>query len=280
MKNFLTILLCVLLLGSLASDIGYIWIKKNKDNHPTIVSTTISTLKDTDVKTYVFDLNYFANQNNFGAEMFEIKITCYTGVDRTNIYSYGIQVVNPSAMAFERELHHYKTNFLYNENYFRAKLDMSGCQVTYFNSDDKFSYNATTALNENDNPYVIDVDGELVAFKFDKVTEIDRENAIFWAYINNMESDFNYFLYKMYTSMSTLTEGEGVYDNLLVGLNDVFSIYNYNKTTGHFDILSTMGYTAEYMGVRIKYHERGATINEDSMFNKLGSAQKGGVIYG
>ena len=122
---------------------------------------------------------------------------------------------------------------------------------------------------------------KMYAFDFNKAYMHSQNTAFFGLdqrkyYVSN----FDYFIYKLYNSMSTLSQGEGVYTNLNIGLNDVFNIYQYNNSTGKFDILTELGYTAEYMGVKITYVERGARMHSDSMFNQIGKTQQGGVIYG
>lgn len=281
-KGFLVALVIVLCVGALASDIFAIWIHLNGDKHKPIVTTNMSQL-DTDVKNYIFELKYFENQDKLGKEMFEIKLTAYTGINKNKVYSYGIQILNPSNMNISKEYVSFKVNLpqWYDDEYYEYSVDYSGTQVTYFNSDETVSYTATTALNANNYPYVIDIDSTLYAIDFNKqVLEDTTYNAVGYAYNKYVTSDFNYFVYKMYSAMSTLTTGEGVYSNLNINLNDVFNIYEYNVLTGKFDKLSTFGYSAEFMGVKITYVERGAKIHTDSMFNQIGKTQKGGVIYG
>lgn len=243
----------------------------------------MSTL-NTEVKQYIFDLTYYANQDKAGVEMFEIKLNCYTGINKNKVYSYGVQLINPKSMTSEYYQYKKEDKLFewHNNEYYAYAVDMSKCQVTYFNSDDKVSYNATSSLNENKYPYVIDIEDKLYAFKFDKLSYNGYVQSVFGHKTHYYyKSSFEYFVFKMYSSMSNLSGNEGIYENLNVSLNDVFQLYEYNEATKKFDILNEeFGYNAEYMGVKIKYVKRGATMHEDSMFNKIGAAQKGGVIYG
>jgi len=268
-----------LIVGALASDIGYVLIRKNGQNHPVINTVNISTL-DTDVKKYIFNFNYFANSNGSGVEMFEVKINAYTGVNKDKVYSYGFQVLNPANMKTEFKKYKEVKFLMTKETYWTTTNDYSECEVTYFNSDDQFSYNATNALNENDTPYVIDVGGKTYAFKFDKITKPTYDYSGGLLSVNYIKASFDLFVTKMY-AVSTVSDGEGIYDSLNVGLNDVFNLYEYNEITKKFDKLEEkFGYSAEYMGVYLTYHNRGATVHEDSIFNKIGQSKKGGVIYG
>lgn len=285
MRKFFTGLIIVLVLVSLAGDFGYYWIKKNAYKHPTVQTTNFSTLKDTNVKTYIFEMTYYANSDNSGVEMFEIKLNCYTGINKNKIHSYGVQLVNPKNI--KNTFNVVKTEGVGfiglggTNQYWKYNYDYSNCELTYFNSDDATSYNATVALNERKTPYIVDIGGQLYAFTFNAKSfmRLDR-SWISWKYYQYLQSDFDYFLNTMYSSMSNITTGTGVYENLNINVDNVFVIYSYNETTKKFDIQTELGYSAEYMGVRIKYVERGARVHEDSMFNKIGSSTKGGVIYG
>lgn len=281
MKKFLIFLAVI----AIFCDVFAVWIQINGHKHPTMNTTNMSTL-GTEVEQYIFEMKYFENSDNSGAEMFELKISAYTGINKNKVYSYGVQLVNPKDITFTFERTNIDFNILswhYIEDW-KYVIDFGDTQITYFNTDssgDTASYVATVALNENNNPYVIDIDKKTYAFDFNKRYLHTSNKDFFGMYdARYYVSNFEYFLYKMYNSMSTITQGQGVYDNLNVGLNDVFNIYEYNNTTGKFDILTELGYTAEFMGVKITYIERGARMHSDSMFGQIGSTQQGGVIYG
>lgn len=221
--------------------------------------------------------------------MFEINLTAYTGIEKEKTYKYGVQITNPKNMTNKLEYYGNGFNLPQWSYYINAThvIDFTNCNVTYFNSDTEVasntdvSYIATTTLNANNIPYVIDIEEQTYAFDFNKnylgKTHVDALGVTNHYYY---QSNFEYFVFKLYSSMSTLSEGQKVYDNLNVQLNDVFNIYEHNSLTGKFDKLTTFGYSAEYIGLKITYVERGARIHEDSMFNRIGDSQKGGVIYG
>lgn len=265
---------------SITSDIGYFWILKNQDKHFTLNTTSMSTL-ETDVETYIFDFKYFKNEDNSGAEMFELKMNCYTGINKDKVYSYGVQLVNPQMkLSYKQESDTPHPFSWYSDIVSNYVVSYGDTQVNYFNSNDYVSYIATTQLNINNNPYVIDIEDKTYAFDFNK-NYLLRTYTGFTGWKNNYyyKSNFNYFIYKMYKSMSNITSGEGVYKNLNVGINDVFNIYDYNELTGKFDKLTSLGYSSEFMGIKIEIINRGAKVHEDSMFNMIGNS-KGGVIYG
>lgn len=282
MKKIFTFLIVLLVLVSVAGDAGYFWIKYNAEKHPSIQTTNISTLENSEVKTYVFEMAYYANSDNSGVELFELKLNCYTGVNRDKKYSYGVQILNPNKITSTYNVETSASPGLgVTNNCWRYNYDYSNCELTYYNSDDFVSYIATSALNERETPYIIDIDGEMYAFTFDAKSFLYEDYSwLGWKFNNYLLSDFNYFLNLMYNSMSTLTTGDGVYENLNINLENVFVIYSYNEMTKKFDIQTEFGYSSEYMGVKMKYVERGARVHEDSMFNKLGSYSNGGVIYG
>lgn len=287
MKKIFTFLIVLLVLVSIAGDAGYFWIKYNAEKHPSIQTTNISTLENAKVKTYIFEMAYYANSDNSGVEMFELKLNCYTGVNKDKVYSYGVQILNPNKITSTfNVVPDLSTGVGFaglggTNNYWKYNYDYSNCELTYYNSDDFVSYKATSALNEHETPYIIDIDGDMYAFTFDAQSFMYHDRSwTSWNYYNYLISDFDYFLNLMYNSMSTLTTGDGVYENLNINLENVFVIYSYNDLTKKFDIQTDFGYSSEYMGVKMKYVNRGARIHEDSMFNKLGSYEKGGVIYG
>lgn len=268
-------------MGAVVSIVFAIWVTFNAQDHYSVTTTNMSTL-DTKVKQYIFELKYHENSDKSGVEMFEIKITAYTGVNKDKVHSYGIQLINPDITndTVRTGTGGFNIWEWKNDLEFTHKVNFNETKIAYFNSDNNVSYGATTALNTNNTPYIIDIDGELYAFDFNKRYLVDT-NTDFFALKQNKyyNSSFEYFVFKMYNGMSTLTNGEGIYDNLNVNLNDVFNIYSYNETTKKFDALSDLGYNAEYMGVRITYVERGARIHSDSLFGQVGNQQIGGVIY-
>ena len=281
MKKFLIFLAVV----AIFCDVFAVWIQINGHKHPTLNTTNMSTL-DTEVEQYIFEMQYFENSDKSGIEMFELKISAYTGINKNKVYSYGVQLVSPKDITYTFKQIDDDFNILgwRNFDYLTYVFDFGDTQITYFNTDsngDTASYAATVALNENNNPYVIDIDSKMYAFDFNKAYLYSQDKSFFGLdqrkyYVSN----FEYFLYKMYNSMSNISQGQGVYDNLNVGLNDVFNIYEYNDATGKFDILTELGYSAEFMGVKITYIERGARMHSDSMFGQIGKIQQGGVIYG
>lgn len=282
LKKILFIICAIFCTVSIVADIGFIWIHFNGKKSAAMVTTNISQLS-TESKNHVFELKYFENSDGSGAEMFEIKLTAFTGINMNKTYCYGIQIINPKFMACNLEhpgnsFHIWSGSYNINAKYV---VDFSESEVAFFNADDNVAYKATTALNTNNYPYVIDIDGVPYAFDFNKNYLAETFND--WLGIANnyyYESNFEYFVFKLFSSMSKLTTGEGVYSNLNVGLNDVFNIYEYNQLTGKFDKLTTLGYSAEYIGIKLTYIERGARVHSDSMFNHIGDSQTGGVIYG
>lgn len=264
---------------SIVADIALIYLHYNKSEP--IITTNISQLS-ADVKNYVFEIKYFENADDSGIEMYEIKLSAYTGINKNKVYGYGIQVLNPLNMTNTVEYSTPSLN-IWTQNYDingTHVINFNNAEVSYFNSDNNVSYDATTSLNVNNYPYVIDIDKETYAFDFNK-RFCERTEYDWLGFANNyyFNSNFEYFVFKTYKSMSTLSQGEGVYENLNVNLNDVFNIYEFNTLTGKFDKLSTVSYSAEYIGVKITYVKRGARIHSDSMFNKIGSGSIGGVIY-
>lgn len=230
---------------------------------------------------FVFEFKYFANADGSGLEMFEVLVTTYTGIDMQTTYGYGLQLINPSEMQLMRIKTETDEPFLgwSTKNYYKYNVMYNDAEQYYFNTHDFASYGATTALNKNNIPYVIDINGEPYAFTFNKETLVSEYNGAFnWHFENYDRSNFDYFTYKMYDSISKITTGDGVYENLMAKLTDVFEFYEYNKSTGKFDKLSDIAYNTSFIGIKTTYISRGAKIHEDSMFNQLREYNKG-VTY-
>lgn len=294
----------MLVVIALGLDVGYFIIKKKMDD--TYIETVLhmNQLSQADnsddiENPFVFEFNYFANEDDSGASLFEVKLTAYTGINMNRTYSYGFQIVNPDT--FTLKTYTYDTVDLALSWYtgtYKTYSVIAGAEGTesildkykdkpqfvinddsefyYFNTYDNVSYSATTALNTNNIPYVIDIAGEPYAFTFNKVNLVSEStNPFGWKYETYYASNFAYFVYQMYNSITGITDGDGVYTNLVLRLTDVFEFYEYNEATGKFDKLSDIGFNSNYMGVKVNYHTRGAKVHEDSMFNQLGNYSKG-----
>lgn len=284
-------MLALLVIIALGLDVGYFIVKKKMDD--TYVETVLhmNQLSQIDNSSeienpFVFEFNYYANKDDSGASLFEVKLTAYTGINMNKTYSYGLQIVNPDAFTLKTYTYDVVNPAFgwytrtYNTYSIIAGDDiLDNSEYYYFNTYDNVSYTASTALNNNNIPYVIDIDGKPYAFTFDKVNLVSEStNPFGWKYETYYKSNFAYFVYQMYNSITGITDGDGVYTNLVLRLTDVFEFYDYNDTTGKFDKLSNIGFNSNYMGVKVNYHSRGAKVHEDSMFNQLGNYSKG-VIY-
>lgn len=84
-----------LAIAFIAVDIWWIFVQIYGDD-----KTVFDTMKagqieliDGSEKKYIFEVNYFSNDNNNGLEMFEIKINYFMDEDRESFYSQGLQFV-------------------------------------------------------------------------------------------------------------------------------------------------------------------------------------------
>lgn len=290
MKKTIDIILIILCFLSVCSYFYADWIRGNKQYHfayhtyfwgqNDAPDSSVEVDPDTN---FTFVVNYYANEDNSGIEMFEIKLNYFTDYQFQDVYSLGIQILNPSnSMKFG--LRKDKTDDQFFGDYhvyysYDVKLDKK--QVSYFNTDDGVSFDSTETFNSREIPYIIKIDGKPYAFDFNKMLTIEKTNQFLWrSMYDHYSSTFGYFLYRVFDSTTEITDGEGIYEYLTLELNDVFNIYEYNQITGKFDILTTYGYDVNYISFKINYHKRGAMTHEDSLFNKITGQGNGGVIWG
>lgn len=236
---------------------------------------TLSQLPETEEPpTYVFQFNYYANEDNTGVEMLEILINAYTGINMSNCYGYGVQIINPKDIVLETTCETI-TN-IWTTDYLRSVYIKEGGEFHYYNSYDGVSYGASTALNENNIPYVVDVGGVPYAFSFACKTLVNIDTGFAgWRCCNYSVATFDYFVSKTYNSISRFTGSDGIYDNLVFELTDVFLFYQYSSFTGKFSEISDLVYSPSFMGSKLTYHTRGAKVHEDSLFGRLSEYKKG-----
>lgn len=288
MKKFLQGSIIVLLVITVLSYFGVQWIEDHHEEHFAYLTNywgnnnapddSINADADTD---FTFVINYYANEDNSGAEMFELKVNYYTDYLFQDIYSLGVQVINPNEMdlTIKREG---EDNPVFGDYhaYYKYDVNYSDTSRTYFQTDDGVSFKAQTTFNEKEEPYIIKIDDKPYAFDFNKEFEAEKYSQFLWrGSYRHYSSSFSYFLYKVYDATSHIVDGDGVYKNLKLELADVFNFYEYNPVTGKFDIQSTFGYDVNYVSFKINYHSRGAKVHEDSLFNQIGSETPGGVIW-
>lgn len=275
---------------SVASYFASEWIKKNWDKHFTYTTNFWGQTEAPDESVeadpdtaFTFVVNYYANKDGSGAELYELKLNYYTDYLLQDVYSLGLQIVNPGELKLGITQYHSEDNpFGDYHAYYKYYLNYGSAEVAYFNTDDGYSFDSVTTFNERNVPYIIKIDDKPFAFDFDKTISTEKIGQFLWrGSYRHYTSNFDYFLYRIYDSTTHLTAGEGIYKNLTLELTDVFNIYEYNSATGKFDILSSeFGYDVEYISFKINYYERGALRHEDSLFNQIGKETAGGVIWG
>lgn len=287
MKKFIEVIMCILVVLAIAVDIQYFAIQSKKDStyieRVMHMNQLTQAPKDDEESQapFIFEFRYHANADGKGLEMFECLVTTFTGIDRQATYGYGVQIINPSEMKLLRFEVDSDDPFLgwSTTTYYKYHVMYNNAETYYYNTHDFVSYGATTALNKNNIPYVIEIENKPYAFTFNKQTlESEYNGFANWHFANYNRSNFDYFAYKMYDAISKITTGDGVYENLMAKLTDVFEFYEYNEATGKFDKLSDVAYNTSFIGIKTTYISRGAKVLEDSMFNQIREYNKG-VIY-
>ena len=290
MKKTFNIILIVLCVISVACYFFADWIKNNYQDHFTYQTNFFgqntkapdSSIEADADTAFTFVVNYYANEDGSGIEMYELRLNYYTDYKFQDVYSLGVQILNPNNMKFNANLDKIDNPLIGDSNlYFSYTVDFKETEVSYYNTDDGVSFDATETFNSRNVPYIINIEDKPYAFNFNKEnTELKSTNWYGKKTYENFTSNFDYFLYKIYDSTTHITDGDGIYKNLKLELNDVFNLYEYNSTTGKFDILNTMfGYDVDYVSFKVNYHKRGAMTHSDSMFKQIGDYANGGVIW-
>lgn len=266
----------------IAFDIGYVWIHFNGDKHKAYQTTYVTNLDNLPERPFVFEFEYHP-ADELGEEMLEMKMTAYTDYLMQDSYCYGVQILKPSKMILKEKyikpdikVIQWKSTLEYE-----YVLNLNGASIKYFNSDDFISYKATTSLNENNTPYLISMGDKVYAMEFNRRTYNSTNYGMLW-YKKDIyyTSSFEYFIYKMYDSISNITTGPGIYEHLDFQLNDVFQYYSFNSLTGKFDQFSDMTFNSDFIGIKVTINNRSARIHEDSLFGQIGDIAKGGIIFG
>ena len=231
---------------------------------------------------FTFVVNYYANKDNSGAELYEIKLNYYTDYKLQDVYSLGLQIVNPN-IKFYMKCDNLTGVSIFpwveQHGYYSYDVEFNAKDKNYYATDDGKSFETTTTFNSRNVPYIIKIGDKPYAFDFNKkTTEVVYTNGVGTNSYAHYASDFDYFLYKIYKSTTKLTGGDGVYENLKLELTDVFNVYEYNEKSGKFDKLSTFGYDVEYISFKVNYFETGAKRHEHSLFNQIGE-KTGGVVW-
>lgn len=293
MKKFFNGLVIVLVIISILSYFGAGWIRENWSEHYAIKTfhfgyndvTGDEFEEDNDVQ-FTFTINYYANKDNTGVEMYELKVSYFKDINLNEVYSLGVQVINPKELTYRFSEYDEKVKGPFGwigvgdyHTYYNYELIYNDAEVTYFNSDDGLSYVSTNTLEDREEPYIIKIEDKAYAFDFEKEALMSTFHGITTGY-NYFTSSFAYFFYKVYVSSTNITKGTGKYENLTLEINDVFNFYEYNSLTGKFDIQKTdWGYDISYMGIKVNYYTRGAKMHEDSLYGQIGRETAGGVIW-
>lgn len=287
MTKFINTIFAISCILCIASIFGYSWILNNGDKHIPIIANMFGNntqVSDEDVNLdpdvkYTWVIKYFRNADNSGAEMFEIKQITYTDYLLSNVYSSGVQIVNPRSMSINTEKYYNDfVLFTYENVMFKYVLGHNG-ETSYFNAVDGINFKATDKLTSlNDDLYIIDIDGKPYAFNYFKQTKFE-EHYRWWVPVRYyVDSNFDYFTYQLYGTAKSLKQG--IYNNLPMKFTDVFNLYEYNSTTGKFDKQTEMAQIDDYVSFRFYVYDRGAMTHSDSLFGQIGETAPGGVIYG
>ena len=267
MKKFLTILLTIVVALSVCADIVWLglWAYEQRTiNISTMEVGQLHSSSITDEDRAVLNINYYANKDNTGYEVFEIKFNSYTGVDKTKVFGYGVQYVNP---VFSYGMLESKSDW---NNYFYYGSSDYSYFTNFYDYSNGINYKATA--NKIDDKSMIlfdDNNNNTYALKFSGDIEDKKSNFLWWHNTSYIRYDFNYFSHFLYEAVKHTSLKSGFYDfKVLFDVTNMFKFY-YKDNFGNFNSLTDDSFIdtlKTYMTCKLNIENTGMTIASQSMF--------------
>lgn len=228
----------------------------------------------------VMEVNYYANEDKSGVELFDLKLNTLKNEQSENTFSSGIQLVSydekieacgNSGIKFDKGLLGIKgTDYYYKLFY--------NCNEYFYNCDgSNISYTASLSINDDD--YFLITIGEekfrmtLKNFTSEKLAE---DKPVLWATNCYFAyGDWNYLAHIILNSIRSLPYG---YDGTLtLKFGDLFDYYAYNEeshqynnktsTTSDGSLITQV--INNYYTVKVNTYYSGARVATDSLFNMI-----------
>ena len=269
MRKFLTILTTIVVALSVVADIVWLGLWAYEKRSTNISTMEVGQLHSSSVTTEdkaVLNINYYANKDKTGYEVFEIKFNSYTGVDKTKVFGYGVQYVNPK---FVYDLVDYEDGFFSIHSYY-GYFNLSDF-TNYYDYSNGINYKATDNKLDDKSMILFDDDEHktyAMQFLGDKKY---RDEYVFPVWVKETKRyDLNLFSHFLYEAVKNSSLASGFYDfNAVFDVTDMFKFYSKDRF-GNFTELTDNSFIdtlKTYMTCKLNISDSGMTVASQSMFN-------------
>lgn len=271
MKNFLKILLAILLALCLITDGVYFYFSRYVITG-THNSSFVGSI-DSEGKTPFVEVLYKTGDNGVGIPSFEVKFNNLTDVANKGVFSYGMQV-------FNFDIGYSYIGCSWPNYYYQEKISD---ESYFYNESGAISYNATSSLRDNSG-FLVELNGKLFLLKWSNENVHWRFSGLF-----NIAHDFVVYNYSTFIARlfnACLSIDYGSYTNLCLVYDHFFEVLSYSEETKRFDSVVTDNDLVDdiiknYIYVKVQKSAEGLKDKSESMFNCLygDSTAIGGYSY-
>lgn len=280
MPKWLRIVLIILLTFCVFADIWYFAIKNFKEEKEITHQFFVSTLKDVelDSEKNIINVNYYANKDNSGKEMFEIKFNYFMTEDSNDVLSAGIQMLaDEKPLAFS-SVRYQEDGWANSKCYYRYTTENEYFQ---YNTHDEKSYTATAELGTKSSMLITINDKEDNKPRYYKIKFRGQQNEDYFRYqkiwfadqFDYLDYDVNYMA-KLLLDMCK-SQPYGTDEVQLFKFNENLFVYEKSNNDGTYTPIETTSDEASnvrvqienYYYIRVKTYQRGANQASDSMFS-------------
>lgn len=261
--NITLILVTILMLCSIIGCIYFTTIGKNK-LPAGITTTNVTTMVDPQTgeeKTFL-EANYYANLNNKGKEVVELRMNSYSGIGKQTIYSRGFQLVLENGKS---TMYYYDTHL--NNSFQSAK---------------EFEWGDPMLLEMDKEMYAVKLDGVRTYRTFNLAKSIwFGISGIFTGWGNveerttsEVKENYTYTDLLLYLKEMIRSSSYGTGDCLIpmVDLATFLNLYAYENDQVSATRLSgdtLNSFANSFFSVQCHYDRRGMVFAEQSLFNSV-----------
>lgn len=235
----------------------------------------------------IMEINYYANEDGSGVEMFELKFNTLKNEKSSDIFSGGLQIVLESdsskiSSAWMRS--NLESDWLGN-SCVSYEMTFNG-STYYYNSDgNNTSYIASLSI-ENDSYFLITIGNEQFRMHPRKILSEDKKTlknyysekvigGVLWAkFCQRYYYDWDYIAATILKSVQSLEPG---FDGCLTfKFGDLFDYYQFNEESVTYEKIerTQSGSLIEevinnYYTIKVNTYYSGATVATDSLFNMI-----------
>ena len=265
-------------------------IKEDKD----LTEEEINELED----RYFLEVNYYSNKKNNGIELQELKLNYFTDYELgSSAYrSTGMQYVgNYQGLPLSVWDKGKQVKFGWGNQHYgidETSVEIANSYVDkhfyYYDSANDVTFNGATNNNGTINtelkrstPFIVKIDGRAFEIKLDKYFDRDEGDvrclAGYGWKVGEVYNRYYYTYGSLFQSCLQATKvqsaGEGTF-YVTVDLSSLFSIKEYDLTTGKFKADDVTDVIKNYAVMKFTYNENGARNSTQSMFGIIENSPK------